>query len=369
MTTAVKTLFPLFYGKDIEPHEWQPYMWNGLSKNLAKPNTTPPVGSFINEVKNEVRNAEKPNTTPPVGSFINEVRNGVRNAEKPNITPPVGSFINEVRNRVRNAEKPNTTPPVGSFINEVRNRVRNAEKPNTTPPVGSFINEVRNGVRNEVRNGVKNVLHRISPLGFLSERPFRTINEEMDEQWKIANHYEGSSVKRKAWKGGRHRVFQVDVEEIMTDLLSVDVSRYREKRPSCFGEITFHLAVCIAYADYYQICLYVLNPFKKTYVVFGDKEKTKVVLEYDVGTNLFSLMEDGLPTDISSWLEMEDYRRPLKALTHYKKEELEMWVNRLLPVGSVRKNYSKQEMHKMLQHYCWGVGSLEAGPTQTLNLI
>jgi hypothetical protein len=286
--------------------------------------------------------------------------------EKPVSNPYEKPVSNPYEKPVSNPyEKPVSNPyekPVSQSISFVSSR----DKEKTlTLPVGKFPSKVKKGVKDYKIPVV--LQQRVSPLCFLAERPFCTINEEMDEQWKIAHHYETSPSKRKGWKGGRHRIFQVDMEEIMTDLMSVDVSRYKEKRPSCFGDITFHLAVCIAYADYYQTCILVLNRKKQTYVVFGDKESTtKVFLEYEVGTNMFSLAE---PPDLTSWLEMEDYRRPLKALTHYKKEELEKWVNKLLPMGSVRKNYSKQELHKMLQHYCWDIGSLESGPTQSLQIL
>jgi hypothetical protein len=72
---------------------------------------------------------------------------------------------------------------------------------------------------------------------------------------------------------------------------------------------------------------------------------------------------------LQGYMEMEDLRRPMKAATHYKKEELCVLVNQMLPLSSTAKTYSKKEMYEALQHHCWGVGTMEAKPSESVQLL
>jgi len=207
-------------------------------------------------------------------------------------------------------------------------------------------------------------------LSLMTDRPLPSINEEMTEQLRIASYFEKNPGVRKLWKTGKHRLFNTDIDEIMSDLMSADVSnkRFQEGRLSCFGRIHTNLAVLIAYADFYKRSCIVLDEGKRTYVLFGSVDEENpcaydVWIRFDPVANTLSAAE---PRALQGYMEMEDFRRPMKAATHYKKEELCVLVNQMLPLSSTAKTYSKKEMYEALQHHCWGVGTMELKPTETM---
>jgi len=62
---------------------------------------------------------------------------------------------------------------------------------------------------------------------------------------------------------------------------------------------------------------------------------------------------DHVPTE--AWFELWDYRKPLRAISHYKIEELNDIVHKLPYVGALSKKSTKQELYTAIEHYCFGL--------------
>jgi hypothetical protein len=385
-------LFPLFYaGPAPTPADvlaWDKFMWTG---NYESVNSIPPVRNTqtVAQTLPEKNQLKAPETNQ---RFTPETV-----APLPN-NPPVG-FSKTVKERIVLPVKRKVIETVVPRAPESISRILHT--PIHTPPVGipktvakTFpeTDRTKNKKPFSLEGGKKSRPTKL--LYLMTDRPLPTINEEMTEQLRIAAHFEKNPGVRKLWKTGRHRLFNTDIDEIMSDLMSADVSnkRFQEGRLSCFGRIHTNLALLIAYADFYARSCIVLDEVKKTYVVFGRKTEAHFVsassesqivetnskqsgsvdeenpggydvwIRFDPVANTLSAAE---PRALQGYMEMEDLRRPMKAATHYKKEELCVLVDQMLPLSSTAKTYSKKEMYEALQHHCWGVGTTEAKPTET----
>jgi len=363
-TVATNMLFPLFYAGPVpaDLQSWSEFMWNPSVRKEKTVSQTVEHTSRINVQESIVQIAtQKVGLNAPETVRRNAPETIVQNApQKVGLNAPETVRRNAPETVVQSAsnrkDAPRNVPSKEAVLQMLHTPIE-------TPPVRNMKTVSRIPFSKSRRTTL---------LSLMTDRPLPTLNDEMAEQLRIAAHYESHPGLRKLWKAGRHRLYNTDMEEIMTDLMSADVSnkRFQEGRLSCFGRIHTNLAVLIAYADFYKRSAIVLDEAKRTYVVFGsmDEDTTSydVWIRFDPVANTFSAAE---PRALQGYMEMEDMRRPLKAATHYTKEELCVLVNRMLPVSSTPKTYSKKEMYEALQHYCWGIGTVEAAPTQTVCLM
>ena len=372
--TATRMLFPLFYtGLAPTPADvlaWDKFTWTGNYESAV----------HIPTVRNPQTVAPTlPETNQRFTPETNQRFTSETVAKQERIVLPVKRKVIET-----------VVPRAPESISRI------LHTPIHTPPVGMSktfpeTDRTKNKKPFSLEGGFGKKSRPTTLLYLMTDRPLPTINEEMTEQLRIAAHFEKNPGLRKLWKTGRHRLFNTDIDEIMSDLMSADVSnkRFQEGRLSCFGRIHTNLALLIAYADFYARSCIVLDEGKRTYVVFGRKTEAKpksesqivetkskqsgsvdeenpggydVWIRFDPVANTLSAAE---PRALQGYMEMEDLRRPMKAATHYKKEELCVLVDQMLPLSSTAKTYSKKEMYEALQHHCWGVGTTEAKPTET----
>jgi hypothetical protein len=390
-------LFPLFYaGPAPTPADvlaWDKFMWTGncdSSVHIPPVRNTQTVAQTLPETNQrdaletnqlkaletnqrdalETNQLKSPETNQRFTQETNQRDASETVAPLPN-NPPVG-FSKTVKERIVLPVKRKVIETVVPRAPESISRILHT--PIHTPPVGiskTFpeTDRTKNKKPFSLEGGFGKKSRPTTLLYLMTDRPLPTINEEMTEQLRIAAHFEKNPGLRKLWKTGRHRLFNTDIDEIMSDLMSADVSnkRFQEGRLSCFGRIHTNLALLIAYADFYARSCIVLDEVKKTYVVFGSVDEENpgaydVWIRFDPVANTLSAAE---PRALQGYMEMEDLRRPMKAATHYKKEELCVLVDQMLPLSSTAKTYSKKEMYEALQHHCWGVGTTEAKPTET----
>jgi hypothetical protein len=370
-------LFPLFYaGPAPTPADvlaWDKFMWTGnceSSVHIPPVRNTQTVAPTLPETNQ--RDALETNQLKALETNQRFTQETV--APLPN-NPPVG-FSKTVKERIVLPVKRKVIETVVPRAPESISRILHT--PIHTPPVGMSktvaktfpeTDRTKNKKPFSLEGGFGKKSRPTTLLYLMTDRPLPTINDEMSEQLRIAAHFEKNPGLRKLWKTGRHRLFNTDIDEIMSDLMSADVSnkRFQEGRLSCFGRIHTNLALLIAYADFYARSCIVLDEVKKTYVVFGSVDEENpggydVWIRFDPVANTLSAAE---PRALQGYMEMEDLRRPMKAATHYKKEELCVLVDQMLPLSSTAKTYSKKEMYEALQHHCWGVGTTEAKPTET----
>jgi hypothetical protein len=374
-------LFPLFYaGPAPTPADvlaWDKFMWTGNCESsvhippVRNTQTVAPTLPETNQLKALETNQRDALETNQRFTQETNQRDASETVAPLTNNPPVG-FSKTVKERIVLPVKRKVIETVVPRAPESISRILHT--PIHTPPVGMSktfpeTDRTKNKKPFSLEGGFGKKSRPTTLLYLMTDRPLPTINEEMTEQLRIAAHFEKNPGLRKLWKTGRHRLFNTDIDEIMSDLMSADVSnkRFQEGRLSCFGRIHTNLALLIAYADFYARSCIVLDEVKKTYVVFGSVDEENpggydVWIRFDPVANTLSAAE---PRALQGYMEMEDLRRPMKAATHYKKEELCVLVDQMLPLSSTAKTYSKKEMYEALQHHCWGVGTTEAKPTET----
>lgn len=241
--------------------------------------------------------------------------------------------------------------------------IKKQNDPITHSPVGN----PKPVLTNRPENFPKKKARPPSLIALISDKRLETINDEMTEQMLIATYYEKNPAQKKAWKQGKHRLFNADIDEIMTDLMSADVSnkRFQEGRISCFGRIHTNLAIIIALTHYYKKTVVVIDETRRTYVPFPDTNPCyDVWIRFDPLANRFEKMDGSI--DLEPLLEMHDYRKPLKALSYYKKEELEEIAKKFL---FEPKKADKKSLADALQNYCFGIGTVPPSPTGMVQLM
>ena len=122
----------------------------------------------------------------------------------------------------------------------------------------------------------------------------------------------------------------------------------------CVQSDTGYLSI-IAFALYYKINIYLVNETKKTYLEFlgkpvceGEEAESKcIIYRLDRG---YRLSYESSIDNIESFLKLESYMKPLKAISNYKMCELEDIANSL---GLDNKSSMKKpELYQRLTEYC-----------------
>ena len=207
---------------------------------------------------------------------------------------------------------------------------------------------------------IKNKNNVNSLISFASEKSYMSVSEEMDERQKMALYFNESKQNKLLLKDAGHRITYADIDSILSDLMT---SPKQEASTTCFGLTWVNLPLCIACAQYYHKDIVVGNAELATFVRFlgKDKDKDKVG---DKDDTLYLLLDtqkrklvqsDVHHVMIESWFELWDFRKPLKAITNYKLDDLNTMLHRLPFVGALNKKSSKQELYTAIEHYCYGL--------------
>jgi len=198
------------------------------------------------------------------------------------------------------------------------------------------------------------ILKKRLPPSFISVvagRAFETVSEEMDERQKMALYFHASKARRLQLKEAGHRLTYADIDSILSDLMTIP---RQEGWTSCFGYGWVDLPLCIACAQYYHSDIVVGDAEHKTFVRFLGSESGRDIVSFLLDKSKRRLVPtDHVPTE--AWFELWDYRKPLRAISHYKIEELNDIVHKLPYVGALSKKSTKQELYTAIEHYCFGL--------------
>jgi len=156
-------------------------------------------------------------------------------------------------------------------------------------------------------------------------------NRILEEKKKIMEHFRKSP---KSMKSSNTKFTNDRIQETISELICA-------KNCSSFLETS-------AYALYYNLTIYIIDKKKRTYLVFKNKEQSSdniCILYANSSVNLkdnrvgvqqkkyYSLLKDSSTFDMSildTYMQFEQFDKPLKAQTHYKKMvELEEIAQRL----------------------------------------
>lgn len=156
-------------------------------------------------------------------------------------------------------------------------------------------------------------------------------NRILEEKKKIMEHFHKSP---KSMKSSNTKFTNDRIQETMSELICA-------KNCSSFLETS-------AYALYYNLTIYIIDEKKRTYLVFKNKDQSSdniCILYANSSVNLkenrvgiqqkkyYSLLKDSSEFDMSildTYVQLEQFDKPLKAQTHYKKMvELEEIAQRL----------------------------------------
>lgn len=177
-------------------------------------------------------------------------------------------------------------------------------------------------------------------------------NRILDEKKKIMEHFHKSP---KSMKSSNTKFTNDRIQETISELICA-------KNCSSFLETS-------AYALYYNLTIYIIDEKKRTYLVFKNKDDcsenicilyaNSSLKENRVGVQqkkYYSLLKDPSSFDMSTlntYVQLEQFDKPLKAQTHYKKvAELEEIAQR---VGiEYDKKMKKAELYVLLaQRTAW----------------
>ena len=156
-------------------------------------------------------------------------------------------------------------------------------------------------------------------------------NRILEEKKKIMEYFHKSP---KSMKSSNTKFTNDRIQETMSELICA-------KNCSSFLETS-------AYALYYNLTIYIIDEKKRTYLVFKNKDQCSdniCILYANTSVNLkenrvgiqqkkyYSLLKDPSAFDMSildTYLQLEQFDKPLKSQTHYKKmAELEEIAERL----------------------------------------
>lgn len=168
-------------------------------------------------------------------------------------------------------------------------------------------------------------------------------------------------------KDKRHRITLADMEEILTDLMTIS-TRPQEYNTS-FGVLRTNLAVCIAYAIYWKINIYIACPARCIYTsfIYDEDDQTnpnnpKQFCSNNAGFcllflrgNSFELCDETekLNKIKADYLELCHYKRPLHAVSYYKTMELQEIYERLnVSVGGDVPT-KKADIYKAIENHCY----------------
>lgn len=164
---------------------------------------------------------------------------------------------------------------------------------------------------------------------------------KVDEKMKI---YSWLKDNKSAIKGyPSMKITNVMYQEMLSELM-------------CVQSDTGYLSI-IAFALYYKINIYLVNEVKKTYLEFlgqaqaeAQAEESKCILyRLDRG---YRLSYDSSIGNIESFLKLENYMKPLKAISNFKMCELEELATMLGLWSDSLSSMKKPELYQTLVDYC-----------------
>lgn len=187
-------------------------------------------------------------------------------------------------------------------------------------------------------------------MSSVAGRAFMSVSEELDERQKMALYFSESKARRLQLKEAGHRLTYADIDGILSDLMTYP---RQEASTTCFGLVWVDLTICIACAQFYHRNIVVADAEKKTFVRFlgGDTDETVYFL-------LDASRRKLVPTvsvNTEEWFSLWDFRKPLRAISHYKIDELTALVHTLPYVGALQRTSTRQELYTAVEHYCYGL--------------
>lgn len=267
--------------------------------------------------------------------------------EHPVIVLPVNEKVLQVNkevlpvneNKVQVNEKPNNIVDSVNIIKQTNPVVKNTEFQPTKK-----ILTVKKILNPQLENNRKPR----SLLSHVANKVFASVSEEMDERARIAAHITTCKKELKA----AYKLTHAEVDEIVSDLMTVNV--LQEPITSCFGRVFTNLALCCAYSFYYKKTIVLVQLERKTQLTFFyDGDGCQTVLAFDSLKTAFRSLE-GVP---EGYLEMHDIKKPLKAVSHYKTDELASILQSIENKDEKKRNKdekkrNKQELYTAITHYC-----------------
>lgn len=173
------------------------------------------------------------------------------------------------------------------------------------------------------------------------------IKMELQERHKIADYFRE---KNRCLKDRRHRLTNADVDEIVSNLLTL--SARKTFWSTCFGEIPVDISQAVVFAQYYKKNIDICIPERRIKVSFIYEEHVdKITLLYNPVNNLFKVAEN----ESTGYLTMETMKMCLKSLSQYKIGEL-VEIGQQLGLSSPPKK--KGDLYKRIIEHCHGLTSL-----------
>ena len=197
-------------------------------------------------------------------------------------------------------------------------------------------------------------------IGLISGKEFKTINEEMEERQKIIAYFTASKSRKYEMKDTGHRITLAEIDELLSDIMTMTVVSKQEGMTTCFGRIYFHLGLCIAYSQYYKRTVVVVDEKRRTFLRFNgsiDGEEPPVFLTFDSKRNHLRSCQRPYTMDElkRGFYEMWDYKRPLRAISHFKWSELQEIAQRMKISEEKWAKKNKQELYRIIENFCYGV--------------
>ena len=110
---------------------------------------------------------------------------------------------------------------------------------------------------------------------------------------------------------------------------------------------TSSLLSVVAYAIFYRLRIYIVNPKKQSYFLYEPAAYDRTIY-VQRPTREYELVSD---TDLTGYLRMESIDHPLKSVSNYKISDLEE-IGRM--AGIERNGEKKPDFYaRLVQHYLW----------------
>jgi len=154
--------------------------------------------------------------------------------------------------------------------------------------------------------------------------------KEMEEKTKIAEFV--GKKKNKLSEELEHKITNVFCQEMVTDLLTKPIMPIS----SIYG-----------FCCFYECSFLIINEQEKTYLSFSHKQNSTPIPIY-IKQNRYSihLQEDTIKESLSTYIAIQHYEKPLRAISHYTKMELEEIAEKInFPIPEKIK---KNELYQML---------------------
>jgi hypothetical protein len=171
-----------------------------------------------------------------------------------------------------------------------------------------------------------------------------TINEEIQIRQEIGNHFRTNA---KSLKDKQHRITNADIEEILTDFMTLTTRK--AEYSSAFGSIQTNLALCIAFSLYYKKNIWVLCEERKTFIRFsmGQFEETVFLFILPNKKHFVWKGEQKIAEVEMEYFQLENYKNPLKSISNYKLTELEE-IGKRWNLPKMKKN----ELYSAIENIC-----------------